>query len=80
MSTQAIAAINAEIQRQEQGLKKLREELAAIQPVAQGLDACKDRDTIFFLAGWNGCNEGLDAHEQFKKATIAAQAKQGEKE
>ena len=51
--------------------------LAATQPAAQGMDAYKDRDTIFFLAGWNGCNEGLDAHEQFKKATIAAQAKQG---
>ena len=53
--------------------------LAATQPAAQGMDACKDRDTIFFLAGWNGCNEGLDAHEQFKKATIAAQAKQEER-
>ena len=53
--------------------------LAATQPAAQGMDAYKDRDTIFFLAGWNGCNEGLDAHEQFKKATIAAQAKQGER-
>ena len=31
MNTQAIAAINAEIQRQEQELKKLREELAAIE-------------------------------------------------
>ena len=52
-------------------------EAIATQPAAQGMDACKDRDTIFFLAGWNGCNEGLDAHEQFKKAAIAAQAKQG---
>ena len=40
MSTeQTIAAINAEIQRQEQELQRLREELAAIQPVAQGMDA-----------------------------------------
>lgn len=46
-------------------------------PTPQGLSERKDRDTIFFLAGWNGCNEGLDANEQFKKATIAAQAKQG---
>ena len=48
-------------------------------PTPQGLGERKDRDTIFFLAGWNGCNEGLDANEQFKKATIAAQAKQGER-
>ena len=52
---------------------------AATQPAAQEMDTYKDRDTIFFLAGWNGCNEGLNAHEQFKKATIAAQAKQGER-
>lgn len=47
-------------------------------PTTQGLDERKDRDTIFFLAGWNGCNEGLDANEQFKKAALAAQAKQGD--
>lgn len=35
---QTIAAINAEIQRQEKELKKLREELAATQPAAQGLE------------------------------------------
>ena len=59
-------------------IEELEAQLSATQPAAQGLDAYKDRDTIFFLAGWNGCNEGLDAHEQFKKATIAAQAKQWE--
>lgn len=35
---QTIAAINAEIQRQEKELKKLREELAATQPEAQGME------------------------------------------
>ncbi len=39
MSTeQTIAAINAEIQRQEQELKKLREELAAIETVQSPAD------------------------------------------
>lgn len=52
--------------------------LAATQPAAQGMEeARKERDTIFFLAGWNGCSEGLDANAQFKKAALAAQAKQG---
>lgn len=58
--------------------EELLELKRAARPTQQGLDARKDRDNIFFLAGWNGCNAGLDAHEQFKKATIAAQAKQGE--
>lgn len=58
---------------------KCREpERSATQPAAQGMEeARKERDTIFFLAGWNGCSEGLDANAQFKKAALAAQAKQG---
>ena len=44
MSTQAIAVINAEIQRQEQELQRLREGLAAIEKVESPED---DQDLLF---------------------------------
>ena len=44
MTTQAIAAINAEIQRQEQELQRLREELVAIEKVEGTAD---DQDLLF---------------------------------
>ena len=46
MNTQAIAAINAEIQRQEQELKKLRAELAAIETVQSPADTHDLMDAV----------------------------------
>ena len=85
MSTeQTIAAINAEIQRQEQELKKLREELAAIEKVEGTAD---DQDLLLSVLScphtvthesitlrFNPKQEGYNALAQLRHRLAAADA------
>lgn len=59
---------------------ELRRLPARVQELETQLAAERDarRDTHFFLAGWNGCNERKDATAAFRAAAIAASQPNGE--
>ena len=93
MSTeQTIAAINAEIQRQEQELKKLREELAAIEKVEGTADdqelllsvlSCPhtvthESITLRFNPKQEGYNALAQLHNRLAAADAAAKAREME--
>lgn len=88
---QSVALADAEyvIRKQHACIAELEAQLSAIggggveslrkrECLHQSENAATDRDTHFYLAGWNGARGNEDSHEHFSRAMQAAPAHKDE--